>query len=167
MPETPIHTAAAAYRIMRDKLLEQMPELADDEDCLRDTLEGATTIQDQLAALVRSAVQDEALAEGLKEYQVKLTNRKVALLDRARRKRAIALHYMADLGMKSIVGPDLTISRRPVPPSVVIVDETALPKELMRVKYEPDKTAIKAALKTGTVAGAILSHGSETLQVKI
>jgi hypothetical protein len=74
---------------------------------------------------------------------------------------------MADLALPKISAPDMTISRRPVPPSVVIVDESLLPKELLRVRTEPDKTAIKAALASGPVAGAIMSNGSETLQVKI
>jgi hypothetical protein len=163
----PLHTAAQAYRIMRDKLLEQMPELAEDEECLRDTLEGATTVTDQLAALVRSAAQDEAMADGLKEHQTKLANRKTALLDRARKKRAIAMHYMGDLGLKRIVTDDMTVTIRPVQPSVVIVDESLLPENLTRVKREPDKKAIKEALATGVVPGAVMSNGGETLQVKI
>jgi len=165
--ETPLHTAAHEYRIMRDKLLEAMPELAEDEECLRDTLEGATTITDQLAALVRSAINDEAMADGLKEHQVKLANRKTSLLERARKKRAIAMHYMSDLGLKRITASDMTVTVKPVPPSVVIVDESLLTDQFVRIRREPDKTAIKEALKAGAVPGAILSNGSETLQVKI
>jgi hypothetical protein len=167
MNHTPLPTAAQDYRIKRESLLAAMPELADDDDCLRDTLEGCTTIQDQLAALIRSALEDQAMADGLKVYREQLYTRWTKLTERATRKRAIALHYMADLGMPKISTPDMTISRRPVPPSVVIVDESLLPKELLRVRTEPDKTAIKAALANGPVAGAIMSNGSETISVKI
>lgn len=167
MNHMPLPTAAQDYRLKRESLLAAMPELADDEDCLRDTLDGCTSIQDQLAALIRSAIEDEAMADGLKEHQIKLANRKTALTSRAMRKREVVLNYMADLGLPKIKTPDMTISRRPVPPSVVIVDESLLPKEFVRTKTEPDKLAIKAALASGTVPGAIMSNGSETLQVKI
>ena len=41
-----------------------MPDL--DEETLADTLEGMTTLHELLAGLIRSALTEEALAEGLK-----------------------------------------------------------------------------------------------------
>jgi phage host-nuclease inhibitor protein Gam len=163
-----IATSAQAYRLIRDKLLEQLPELADDPECLLDTLEGLTTINEQLAALIRSAVNDEAMAEGLQNYQLKLADRRRAFETRANRKRIAVLHYMTDLDLKNVTAPDLTVTRKNTAPAVIITDETALPDEFVRVKREPDKPAIKKALTAGeTVAGATMSNGSQTLQVKI
>lgn len=164
----PLQTARMTHLILREKLLEQMPELADDPECLLDTLEGLTDLTDQLAALVRSAVSDEAKLEGLTQYQIKLAERRAALRERAERKRRLALNYMTELDIKKIITPDLSITRKRVAPAVIIADEAALPDNLMRVKREPDKTAIKAELLSGKpVPGATLSNGSETLQVKI
>lgn len=164
----PLDAAKATFLVIRTKLLEQMPELADDPECLLDTLEGITDLHDQLAALVRSAVNDEMLAGGIDEHMSKLQERKSALKDRARRKRQIALHHMEDLSIKKLVAPDLTVTRKLVPPSVIITDEAQIPDRLMRVKREPDKTAIKSELQMGSIVpGATLSNGSETLQVKI
>lgn len=164
----PLEAAKTTFIVIRTKLLEQMPELADDPECLLDTLEGLTDLQDQLAALVRSAVNDEMLADGIHEYQAKLADRKAVLAARAQRKRRIALSFMEDLSITKITAPDLTITRKLVPPSVIITDESIIPDRLMRVKREPDKTAIKSELQMGSaVPGATLSNGSETLQVKI
>lgn len=161
-------THAQAYRILRDQLLERYPELAEDEDCLRDTLEGATTINDQLAALARSALNDEAMANGLAEYQVKLADRKRDLQLRALKKRMAVLNYMNDLNLKNVTAPDLAVTRKNVPPAVVITDEAALPDQFCRFKREPNKTAIKSALQDGKeVPGAMMGNGSETIMLKV
>jgi hypothetical protein len=159
---------AANYRLKRETLLEQYPDLAADEEALLDTLEGLTDVHEQLAALLRSAVEDEALADGLHEYQAKLADRKSIMQARAIRKRRIALRYMSDLDIKKIVSPDMTITRKPVPPSVLIIDITLIPEAFTRVRREPDKVALKAALAEGEVIpGAALSNGGETLAVRI
>lgn len=165
---SPLEAARVTHTILRDKLLEQMPELSDDRECLLDTLEGLTDFQDQLAALARSAASDEAMLEGLTQYQVKLADRRSAIAARMATKRRIVLHYMEDAGIKKITKPDITISRRAIAPSVIITDESKIPSEYLRTKFEPDKTKIKEALKDGEpVPGAILSNGSETLALKI
>jgi hypothetical protein len=165
-----LSTAAHAYRILREQLLERMPSLADDEDCLLDTLEGMTTIHEQLTELVRSALRDEAFVEGLTQYQVKLAERRAALKARAEQKRRAVTHFMEDLGLKRLAAPDLNVTRRAVAPSVVIFDPASIPENFVRVTVtrEPDKTAIKQALKDGqAVAGAALSNGGETISVKV
>jgi hypothetical protein len=59
-----------------------------------------------------------------------------------------------------------TVKFSKTPESVKILDESALPADLLRVKTEPDKTAIKAAIKEGRdVPGACLEAG-ERLVIK-
>jgi phage host-nuclease inhibitor protein Gam len=49
----------------------------------------------------------------------------------------------------------------------IISDENMLPDAYMRIKKEPDKTAILDALKAGqAVPGAVLSNGGRTLTVR-
>ena len=165
---TPLATSAHLYRTLKDRLLQDMPELADDEECLLDTLEGLTNTKEQIASLLRSALNEEALAKGLGDYLQKLTDRKSALDARAKKKRSIALHYMADLGMKNITEPDMTVTRKATPPSVIVSSEESIPDLYVRIKREPDKAAIRAALSLGKdVPGCSLSNGGETLQIKI
>lgn len=165
---SPLGLAAHHYKELRSRLLESFPDLAEDEQALLDTLDGETELTNKLAAILRSALHDEAMTKGLQEYQGNLARRMSALRDRARKKRAVVLHFMEDVGLKKLEAPDMTATRKVVPPSVTVFDENQLPKEFVRVKSEPDKSAIKAALKEGQdVPGAQLGNTSEILQVKI
>jgi len=62
---------------------------------------------------------------------------------------------------------DYTASIRPGQPHVLVTDGTALPDTMVRVKREPDKTLIGAALKAGdTVPGAELSNSAPNLTIR-
>ena len=52
------------YRQLRERLVADVPE-ADDET-IRDTLEGITNLHEMIAAIIRSALVDEALQAGLR-----------------------------------------------------------------------------------------------------
>jgi hypothetical protein len=50
---------------------------------------------------------------------------------------------------------------------VIITNEGAIPNDYFRIKYEANKTAIKAALEAGeTIEGATLSNGGTTIQIR-
>ena len=54
----------ARYQLLRQRLLTDFSTL--DEQTLRDTLEGITDLHEMIAAVIRSAVVDEALHSGLR-----------------------------------------------------------------------------------------------------
>ena len=60
----PLKSEVQLYQWLREKLLDRFPE-ADDET-VRDTLEGITDLHEIIAAIIRSALIDEALQEGLR-----------------------------------------------------------------------------------------------------
>ena len=161
-------SAVQHWQELRRRLVDAMPELEDDPDCLLDTLEGETDVHEQLAELIRSANLDKAMAQGIKGLIDQLKDRAGWLSERHDKKCRVCLNYMADLGLKKVEAYDMTILRRPVQPGCVVTDETLLPEEFMRVKREPDKAAIRKALQDGqSVPGAQLGNQAEILHVKI
>jgi hypothetical protein len=52
------------YTHLRQKLIEAFPDA--DEDTIRDTLEGITTLHELIAEIIRSALVDEAFQQGLR-----------------------------------------------------------------------------------------------------
>ena len=117
--------AAIAYRAIRDRIREQDPQI--DEQTLADTVEGLTDLNEIIAAIVRAALADEALATGLKGRIAEMQDRLDRLQDCAAKRRQIAKEVMIELDIKKITAPDFTVSIRPGMPSLLVIDEKAVP----------------------------------------
>jgi len=61
---TKLQFATLGYRSIRDRIRTEDPKL--DEQTLADTVEGLTDLHQIIAAIIRAALTDEALATGLK-----------------------------------------------------------------------------------------------------
>ena len=82
--------------------------------------------------MVRSALLDEALAEGLKGHIETLQDRLRRLTERADARRQIARDAMLEVDLKKITAPDFTVSVRPGSPALVVTDEAAIPAAYWR-----------------------------------
>jgi hypothetical protein len=154
------------YIDLRRRLLELHPEL--DDQTLNDTLEGATDFREALAALVRSALEDECLAHALKERLSQMRGRLARLEGRSASKRQVVLENMQATQVHKLSAPDFTASVKICPPAVTIVAEDDLPIDYLQPQPpKPDKRAILEALNKGTpVPGAVLSETKHTLSVR-
>jgi hypothetical protein len=159
--------ATTTYRAIRDRIRAQDPQI--DEQTLADTVEGLTDLHEILAAVLRAALADEAMATGLKCRVSDMQDRLARLQDRAAKRRQIAKDAMVELDLKKLAAPDFTASIRPGMPALVVLNEDAVPKTY----WEPGEPRLRrqilaSDLKGGAeVAGAALSNPEPILSVRV
>lgn len=142
--------AAVAYDgTLKAELLRRFPELSDDERALIDTLDGISNLDEQIAAVLREALTREAMGEGIGNLLDSLSARRSRLFEGAEKMRHAVLTAMQEAGRSKLTLPDMTVSISAGRAGVAIIDETALPDRFMRIKREPNKDAINAAVKAG------------------
>jgi Siphovirus Gp157 len=158
--------AAITYRAVRDRIRAEDPQI--DEQTLADTVEGLTDLHEILTAIIRAAVTDEALANGLKGRIADMQDRLGRLEDRASKRRQIAKDVMMELDLKKLAAPDFTASIRPGMPALMVIDEAAVPS----IYWEPreprlNRQELANDLKQGAeIAGVALSNPEPVLSVR-
>jgi hypothetical protein len=154
------------YEDLRRRLLDASPDL--DERTLLDTLEGATNLQEAIAAVIRSALDDETLAGALRSRIEEMRLRLSRLESAAEVKREAALNAMERADMIRITAPDFTVSIRINPPSVVITSEAEIPQEFwLPQPPKLNKKGLLDAINSGwAVPGAVLSNSKISLAIR-
>jgi hypothetical protein len=158
--------AAITYRTIRERIRAEDPQL--DEQTLADTVEGLTDVHEIIAAIVRAALVDEALATGVKSRIAEMQGRLERLQDCAAKRRQIAKDVMIDLEIKKIAAPDFTVSVRPGIPSLLVLDEAAVPSIYWQpVPPKLNRQELLGELKGGAeISGVSLSNPEPVLSVR-
>jgi hypothetical protein len=154
------------YNRLHERLLEQLPDI--DDETIRDTLEGITDLHEMIAAVIRSALVDEALHAGLRFRLDDMKERLSRLELRANKKRELALEAMTEVGLTKLEQPDLTASARTGSPALVVIAEDRIP-EAYWLPQPPklDRQAVLAELKRGIeIPGAQMSNLKPVLSVR-
>ena len=154
------------FQVLRARLLAEIPDL--DPETLADTLEGITDLKEMLAELVRSALEDEALAAGLSTRLSDMKARLERFETRAKRKRQLALRTMGEADIAKLEQPDFTASLRQAAPALEVMAEDKIPAAYWKPQpFKLDRQGLLLALKAGTaVEGAMLAPPQQCLSVR-
>jgi hypothetical protein len=139
------------YELTDDYL--RLMDMADDPDIdpevFRDTLDGITdSIEKKADGYARIMKELTARAEMLKAEAERMTARKKAIEESIKRMKNNLTTSMVVTNKRKF-STDLFTFYLQKSTSTVIDDEKAVPDEYMRIKKEPDKTAIKKAIEEG------------------
>jgi len=163
---TLVKSEVPKYQLLKERLLATWPQI--DEETLADTLEGITNLHEMIAAVIRSALVDEALQAGLRSRMSDMKHRLSRLEERGHKKRRLALDAMTEAGLKKLEQPDFTASARAGLPGLVILEEGLIPDDYW-VPQPPklDRQSLIADLKReGHIPGTQISNPKPTLSVR-
>src|SRR5262245_42103765 len=121
-----------------------------------------------IAAVIRSALVDEAFQAGLRTRLEDMRERLTRLEERGAKKRQLALDAMCEVGLKKLEEPDFTASTRAGSPPLVIIADHLIPEPYW-VPQPPklDRQSLLTAFKRGdNIPGAELGNPKPTLAVR-
>jgi hypothetical protein len=139
-----------------------------DEETLHDTLEGITDLHEMIAAVIRSALVDEARQAGLRTRIEEMRQRLTRLAERGLKKRQLALEAINEAGLKKLEQPDFTASARVGAPLLVVTSEHSVPDGYW-IPQPPrlDRQTLTSDLRRGDqVPGACLGNAAPILVVR-
>ena len=149
------------HKIFRDRLLADIPDL--DAETLTDTLEGITNLREMLAEVIRSALEDEALASGLSTRLNDMKARLERLETRAGRKRQLALRVMGEAEIQKLAESDFTASLKQGAPTLDVVDEAKVPAAYWKPQPSKlDRQGLLSALKAGVAIEGVAMAAAQT-----
>jgi hypothetical protein len=165
MPISPLE-AVPKYQLVKQRLLTEYPNL--DEETLADTLDGITDLHEMIAAVIRSALVDEALRVGLRSRLDEMRERLTRLELQCEKKREMALEAMREASLRKLEQPDFTASVTAGFPTLVVVNEGDIPPDYW-VPQPPklNRQALLAGMKRGDeVPGVQLGNPKPILTVR-
>lgn len=161
-----LHEQSKAAKVLVEQLRDLQAD--DDEDVVRDSIEGETDLHEAIEAAVKRLGDDLAAIEGLEAYTKKLDGRKARLKERVETTREAIANAMELARLPKMETPFATIAQKKVAPKVIITEEADIPSDFFKPQPPKlDKRAVMDALKAKQVVpGAQLSNGGTTISVR-
>lgn len=148
-------------------LFAQYPSLADDEELLRDTLEGSTDLKEILERIMSIKFDAEDMTTAIKAREASLKARRERIEAKADAMKGLALSLMQAAKQERVELTEALLTIRKPSKRVEINDIDALPQGYYRTDKVADKKAIAESFKAGeAIPGASYVDGSEGLTVK-
>ena len=169
MPQPPnahlLQRETEAARVLREAL-SAIPAM--DDETVRDTIEGETSLHELIAAVMLDINEDEILCTGIDKLMSDLHGRRARLEGRTEARRTAIQKAMETGEIKSLATPSGTLSLRNTPRGLEILDEWLVPDDY-KIPQEPkiDRKKIKDDLKDGKeIPGCTLNNGGQTLSIR-
>ena len=162
----PLRVELNKHNYARSRLLAEIPDL--DAETLADTLEGITDLREMLAEVIRSALDDEALASGLSTRLSDMKARLERFETRAKRKRQLALRAMSEADIPKLAEADFTASSNRARRRLRLSPKTKIPAAYWKPQPSKlDKQGLLAALKSGVaIEGVGIAAAQTQLSVR-
>jgi Siphovirus Gp157 len=154
------------YNALRSRIKDEY-NLYDDDQCLLDTLNGETSLQESIISIARDIKRIEGVASSLRTIITDNNTRLRRLEKKAEGLRASVAWALQETDLKKVDGPDVTVSQRDGGRQLLITDESMIPLHYCEVKYSPSKTKIREGMDGGQdVPGAAWSNPQPTLTIR-
>lgn len=166
--ETTVQRLYLETEAARNLLATYSDILGDDDVAKCDAVEGETNLSDALMRAVARLSELDALRSGISAKISRLKERDARFEAQRDNLRTAICVAMEVAGMSRLETDVATVSRKKVPPGIVIVNEAEIPSEFWKpADPKLDRKALLDALKDRKqVPGAQLSNGAETIQVR-
>jgi type II secretory pathway component PulL len=158
---------SAEVRVAAEIIDQIRAAIGEDDADFVEIVENEVDVLERLRKMLRVARLAEADAKGTADVIAELQERKARLAEKSAKSRRIVQWALEELGMTKLDCADMSVSLRASAPGVEIIDMSQLPERYVRVKIEPDKSAIREALKDGEIVpGAALKNGGNALTIR-
>lgn len=146
--------------------------MAEDDELLRDMIEGQTSLFEMIDAVVDRIGQEQELIDGIQKRQEELAQRKDRIRYRQAGLKAMIEQAMQIMDAKKLERPEATLSLSKRAPKLVIYDEAEVPSQFFK-RQDPviDKKSLTAAIKAiddprDDIPGARLEASPQTLTIR-
>ncbi len=164
--QSPIQHELSHHQYLLEKLRADFPDA--DEQTLADTVDGLTNLSEMLGAVVRSQLDDQALASALRARLAAMQERLSRLESGAAKKRVLVTSVMERAHIMKLTEADFSASLRATQAPLILTDEENIPSDYWRPQPPKlDRQGLIRALKAGhTIEGAVLGNGGLTISVR-